>query len=100
MGVLSFRQAKTTVNPVQPTQASTLVVSGIYRFSRNPMYLGFLFLLLSWAAFLANIPALLLGPPLFAGYMNKFQILPEEKILCSLFGDDFEIYKNRVRRWI
>ncbi len=100
MGVASFRHAKTTVNPTKPTQVSSLVVNGIYRVSRNPMYLGFLFLLISWAFFLANVLALLLGPPVFVGYMNRFQIVPEEETLSLLFGDDFVSYKSMVRRWL
>jgi protein-S-isoprenylcysteine O-methyltransferase Ste14 len=100
LGVASFRRANTTVNPITPDKASALVVDGIYRFSRNPMYLGFLFLLVAWAIFLANWPALMLAPPVFVIYMNKFQIVPEEKTLSALFGDDFESYKCLVRRWI
>jgi protein-S-isoprenylcysteine O-methyltransferase Ste14 len=82
-----------------PEAASSLVVAGIYRVTRNPMYLGFLLILLGWAAWLSNVLALL---PLagFVIYMNVFQIRPEERALEALFGPEFEAYKKQVRRWI
>jgi protein-S-isoprenylcysteine O-methyltransferase Ste14 len=99
LGVVSFKRAKTTVNPMTPEAASSLVVAGIYRVTRNPMYLGFLLILLGWAAWLSNVLALL---PLagFVIYMNVFQIRPEERALEALFGPEFEAYKKQVRRWI
>lgn len=99
LGVASFRRAKTTVNPVKPGSASVLVAGGIYRLTRNPMYLGFFVVLLGWAIFLANIFAFLLLPA-FVFYMNRFQIEPEEKALVALFGQTFVAYKTRVRRWL
>ena len=98
-GVASFRQASTTVNPLNPENSSALVVSGIYRITRNPMYLGFLLLLAAWALMLANLAVLLLLP-VFVWYMNRFQIVPEERALTSLFGNDYTTYCARVRRWI
>ena len=98
-GVLHFRKAKTTVNPLNPSSATTLVSTGIYRISRNPMYVGFLVLLLSWAIFLAN-PYTLIVVILYVPYLNRFQILPEEKALHTLFGDDYVNYTSRVRRWL
>jgi protein-S-isoprenylcysteine O-methyltransferase Ste14 len=97
--VVSFRRAKTTVNPMRPGSASALVVSGIYKFTRNPMYLGFLVILLGWAAFLSNALALALIPG-FVIYMNRFQIGPEERALASLFANKYSAYTARVRRWI
>ena len=98
-GVISFRRARTTVNPMRPNSASALVVSGMYRFTRNPMYLGFLLVLLGWVAVCSN--ALTLGWIVaFVAYMNRFQILPEERALAALFGPDFFSYKTKVRRWI
>jgi protein-S-isoprenylcysteine O-methyltransferase Ste14 len=99
LGVASFRRAGTTVNPVTPQAASALVSTGIYRFSRNPMYLGFLLMLLGWAALLANALALILVAG-FVAYMNRFQITPEERALSALFGAEFAAYAQRVRRWI
>lgn len=98
-GVASFRRAKTTVNPLRPDSTAALVVSGIYKYSRNPMYLGFLVTLLGWALFLSNALAFLLLPA-FVLYMNRFQICPEERALISLFGEDYEEYYTRVRRWL
>ncbi len=98
-GLVSFRLAKTTVNPLRPEKASSLVTSGVYRYTRNPMYVGMLFLLMAWALYLDS-PWALAGPLVFVLYMNRFQIGPEEKALEALFGDDFIDYKERVRRWL
>ncbi|MCK7595599.1 methyltransferase family protein [Pseudomarimonas salicorniae] len=98
-GVLSFRRQRTTVNPLSPDQASSLVCSGIYRFSRNPMYLGFLLLLGAAAAWLSSLHALWLMPA-FVLYLNRFQIEPEERALAARFGAEFSAYRQRVRRWI
>ena len=97
--LLSFRRARTTVNPMQPSSASSLVTSGIYRYTRNPMYLGMLFVLVGWALYLANVLAFLFLPA-FIVYMNRFQIEPEERAMTALFGQEFLEYASRVRRWI
>jgi protein-S-isoprenylcysteine O-methyltransferase Ste14 len=99
LGVRAFRQARTTVNPTRPQTASSLVGSGIYRVSRNPMYLGFLLVLLAWAVFLSNLLSIVLVP-IFVGYMNRFQIGPEERALLALFGEEFTGYCREVRRWL
>lgn len=98
-GVLAFRRAQTTVNPLQPDQASALVSSGIYARTRNPMYLGFALWLLAWAVWLAA-PLALLGLVLFVLWMNRFQIQAEERALQALFGEAFADYCRRVRRWL
>jgi protein-S-isoprenylcysteine O-methyltransferase Ste14 len=98
-GVASFRRAKTTVNPTRPDAVSTLVTSGVYRVTRNPMYLGFLLILLGWAAFLSN-PLALIVAMAFVVYMNRFQILAEERALAALFGPPFSAYRAKVRRWL
>jgi protein-S-isoprenylcysteine O-methyltransferase Ste14 len=98
-GVVSFRRAKTTVNPMKPDSSSSLVSSGVYALTRNPMYLGFLLVLAGWAVFLSNVLGLLLLP-VFVFYMNRFQIEPEEKALAILFGPAFNAYQSRVRRWL
>ena len=100
MGVVSFRRVKTTVNPAKPNTTSFLVMNGIYRFSRNPMYLGFLLFLLAWGIYLSHLLALLLFPPGFVFYMNWFQIPLEESALTKKFADDFILYKSKVRRWL
>lgn len=98
-GVLSFRKAKTTANPMDPSASSTIVTSGIYQWSRNPMYLGFLLVIAGWGVHLANVGALL-GVPAFVVYMNRFQIMPEERALTAKFGAAYEAYLRRVRRWL
>ena len=92
-------RARTTINPVKPSSASSLVITGIYRLTRNPMYLGSLFILLGWAVFLANVLAFLLLPG-FVLYINRFQIIPEETALSGIFGSEFATYKANVRRWL
>lgn len=94
-----FRQAKTTVNPIRPNNASALVTSGIYQYTRNPMYVGnFIFLsaYLLWLGSPYNAAAL----ALYVLYMNHFQIRPEERVLQNMFGDDYTAFCSKVRRWI
>jgi protein-S-isoprenylcysteine O-methyltransferase Ste14 len=99
LGVASFRLARTTVNPMTPDATTALVVSGIYRVTRNPMYLGFLLLLLAEMVWLAH-PVAFLVAPAFVLYLNRFQIGPEEIALRSRFEAEFNSYAAQVRRWI
>jgi protein-S-isoprenylcysteine O-methyltransferase Ste14 len=99
LGIVSFARARTTINPMKPESSSSLVVSGIYKLTRNPMYLGSLLVLAGWGIHLSNVLAFLLLPP-FILYMNRFQIGPEERALAALFGQEFAAYKSRVRRWL
>ncbi|MGC1817054.1 MAG: isoprenylcysteine carboxylmethyltransferase family protein [Casimicrobiaceae bacterium] len=98
-GLMAFLRARTTVNPMKPQSASAMVESGIYRVTRNPMYVGHVFILFGWAAFLWSWWALP-GPFVFAAYIRRFQIAPEEKALSRLFGAEYLAYKARVRRWL
>lgn len=98
-GVISFRKAKTTVDPTKPNASSTVVQLGVYRISRNPMYVGFLFMLLGWAILLSNV-LVFIFLPLYMLYMYHFQIIPEERILASKFGNEYMTYKQSVRRWL
>ena len=98
-GAWYFRQANTTVNPVKPQTTSTIVTHGVYQLSRNPMYLGFLVMLIGWAIYLEqaiNIAWILF----FYMYMNRLQIIPEEILLSQYFGNEYNDYKKRVRRWL
>ncbi|HKT35433.1 MAG TPA: isoprenylcysteine carboxylmethyltransferase family protein [Nitrospira sp.] len=97
-GVLEFRRAKTTVNPLTPEAAVAIVTSGIYRFTRNPMYLGLLIVLIGWAEWLSD-PLAFAPLPFFVLYMNRFQIEPEERALSKKFGERFRDYTRSVRRW-
>jgi protein-S-isoprenylcysteine O-methyltransferase Ste14 len=98
-GVYAFRKARTTVNPTKPDAATSVVTSGIYRISRNPMYVGFLLMLAGWAVHLSHaLPFLFL--PAFVLYMNRFQISPEERALSATFGVRYETYLHAVRRWL
>ncbi len=98
-GVLEFRRARTTVNPVNPAASSALVVRGVYRLTRNPMYLGFALLLLAFAAGLGKLSGLL-AVMVFMAYLQHFQIRPEEAALHARFGPAFERYCQEVRRWL
>lgn len=98
-GALQFHRARTTLTPLNPGAASALVVSGIYRYTRNPMYLGIAIVLLAWALYLSN-PLSALGLVAFVAYIHRFQILPEERALRALFPGAFEAYAREVRRWI
>ncbi len=97
--VRSFRKQKTTVNPLAPKQASSLVVSGIFEYSRNPMYLGMLIVLLS-ISFKFNLVGGIVISLFFTLFITRFQILPEEEAMNELFGDKFIEYSNKTRRWI
>lgn len=98
-GLVEFLRRKTTINPVTPEAAAVIVTSGIYRFSRNPMYLGLLLVLIGWAVWLSHLMAFALLP-LFVLYMNRFQIEPEERALSAKFGRSFTEYTRSVRRWV
>jgi len=98
-GAVAFRRAKTTKNPMRPQAASSLVVTGVYRFTRNPMYLGLSLVLVGWAVFLWSAGALL-GPAAFVAYISRFQIAPEERVLNALFGSEYSAYKAKVSRWL
>lgn len=98
-GAIRFRHAKTTVNPMKPQMTSSLVTGGIYRYTRNPMYLGLLFVVVAWAVFLSS-PWSLSGAVAFVLYIGRFQIIPEERVLSGLFGAAYTAYQLRVRRWL
>ena len=98
-GFYAFGRAKTTISPIHIEEASALVTTGIYRYTRNPMYLGLLMLLLAFTAYLA-VPWALVGPLAFALFIARFQIIPEERVLAAKFGDVYRAYQAQVRRWL
>ena len=99
VSIKSFIDNKTTINPLNLKKSTYLVTSGVFRFSRNPMYLGMLLFLLGPAIILNIIGGLIISI-LFIFYMNFFQIIPEEKALENLFGKNYRNYRKTVRRWI
>lgn len=99
MGVTQFKKAQTTPNPQALEKASSLVTNGIYQYSRNPMYLGLVLVLLGWALYLSNLLAFVLIQ-VFILYITRFQIQPEERMMAKKFGDKYQAYVSKVRRWI
>lgn len=95
----SFRRVRTTVDPRKPDEATNLVAAGLYKVTRNPMYLGLLLILTGWAIFLANAMAFVFLP-VFVLYLNRFQIEPEERALALKFGAQYAAYRAKVRRWL
>ena len=98
-GLLTFVRRHTTISPLSPRKSTVLVTRGVYRFTRNPMYLGLVCLLAAWAVWLAALLPFA-GPVLFVAYITRFQIRPEERVLSQLFGPAYTDYTRRVRRWI
>lgn len=98
-GVMAFRSHRTTVNPLHPEKATAIVTIGIYRHTRNPMYLGLLVVLLGFAIWLGSAlaPIMLV---VFVLYLTRFQIVPEERALLAKFGEEYARYMRRVRRWL
>lgn len=97
--ILTFRQLQTTINPLQPNKATSLAVSGVFRFSRNPMYLAMLLILVALSLASGALAAVFLLPG-FVMYISIFQIVPEEQAIEKLFSDQYLKYCKKVRRWI
>ena len=97
--VIQFIKRKTTVNPTKPHKTTSLVITGTFKFTRNPMYLGMLLIIISYAFYESSIISLILIP-FFIFYINKFQIEPEEIEMRKKFGKDYEDYCKKVDRWI
>ncbi|MGP1629531.1 MAG: methyltransferase family protein [Giesbergeria sp.] len=98
-GLWVFRKARTTFSPLRPERSASVVQTGVYRITRNPMYLGLVLILLGLALYLAS-PWALLGPLAFAAYITRFQIAPEERVLTARFGATYTDYCKQVRRWL
>ena len=98
-GIAAFRKAETTVTPLHPDKASSLVNMGIYQYTRNPMYFGLLLILFSIGFYLQNLASMFVLP-IYVWFISKYQIIPEEEALHKLFGQDYINYQDRVRRWI
>lgn len=98
-GFLAFRKSRTTVNPHTPEKSTSIVRTGPYRFTRNPMYVGMASVLLGVCAYLAN-PLTVVAVVALVVYLTRFQIVPEERVLLERFGEPYARYKSAVRRWI
>ncbi|PTN11081.1 methyltransferase family protein [Nitrosomonas aestuarii] len=99
LGLVAFRASRTTINPLKPELASALVTGGVYRFTRNPMYVGVVLFLLAWGVYLSALLPLA-GLPFFIMYITRFQIQPEERVLMDIFGEQYSSYAKNVRRWL
>lgn len=99
LAILEFRKFKTTINPLSPDKANSIVKTGIFAHTRNPMYLGMLILLISWAIFNGAIIGLAIIP-FFWLYITKFQIIPEERALIAKFGQEYLDYLKCVKPWL
>ncbi len=99
LAIFLFKKVKTTVNPINPEEATTLVTTGIFSVTRNPMYLGLFFVICSTIFFFGSWCGIIILT-LFVWYINKFQIIPEEEAMEKLFGDKYNEYRQNVRRWI
>jgi protein-S-isoprenylcysteine O-methyltransferase Ste14 len=98
-GIIAFRIAQTTVDPRSPRETSKVVMAGIYNYTRNPMYLGLLLILLGLAVLFGAMSSFLVIP-VFIRFMNRLQIEPEEEALTELFGESYRQYQRKVRRWL
>lgn len=96
--VVAFRQMRTTLSPLKPQDTCHLVTYGIFRFSRNPMYLSLVMILLVWWLWLGNLLAGF-GLVGFVLYIHFVQIRFEERILRQKFGKDFSEYCRQTRAW-
>jgi len=97
--VRQFKRKSTTIDPLHPNEASTLVTGGVFQYTRNPMYLGMLCVLIAAAIYFSSVYGLLLVA-CFYGYITRFQIIPEERAMIELFGDDYTQFTKTVRRWV
>lgn len=98
-GLYSFYRARTSVDPHKPEKASSLVTAGVYRITRNPMYVGLAIILGAWAIRLGSLLSMA-GVVIFMLYITRFQIIPEERVMREKFGEQHEKYHSKVRRWL
>ena len=98
-GLVEFYRSSTSIDPHKPNKASHLVTRGVYNISRNPMYVGLLLILIGYGFYLGNVLVFAMIP-LFIAYMNRYQIIPEEKVMEEKFGEEYQKYKSEVRRWM
>ena len=95
-----FKKSETTINPMKPETSTSLVTSGIFNYSRNPMYLGLTSILLASCFYFSSLLGIIVYIPLFIHYITVFQIIPEEETMKGIFKDEYSDYFSKVRRWI
>ena len=95
-----FKKSETTVNPMKPETSTRLVTSGVFKYTRNPMYLGLASILLASCFYFSSLLGIIVYVPLFIFYITVFQIIPEEESMKTIFNDDYLDYCSKVRRWI
>ena len=99
LSIVTFIMAETMITPLHPDKSSNLVKTGIYQYTRNPMYLGLLLILFSIEWYLQNLASMFVLP-IYVWFISKYQIMPEEEALYKLFGQNYKNYQDNVRRWI
>jgi protein-S-isoprenylcysteine O-methyltransferase Ste14 len=97
--LIQFFRAHTSFNPIHPEKSKQLVTTGLYRLSRNPMYLGLLCWLIGWGILLGSLSCFLMLP-MFIWLITTQQIIPEEAILAEKFAEQYQTYQQSVRRWL
>ena len=97
--IFKFIKSKTTIDPIKFKKVNKLITSGIYKYSRNPMYLGLLMIVISTSIFYLNIFSIT-TPILFVCWINRFQIKREEIFLTEKFGKEYLVYMTKTRRWV
>ena len=95
-GVISFKKAGTAIRPFE--SSTFLVTDGLYRYTRNPMYLGMVILLIGVATYLGSLTPYIVIPVFFLIIQQCF-IKHEEPFLENIFGQEYLDYKDKVRRW-
>ena len=99
IGVKTFNNSDTTINPLNPSEASHLVTEGVFSYTRNPMYLGMVIILLGVSIYNGVYIGIIILP-CFIFYITEFQIKPEEEAMEEIFPGDYTDYLKRVRRWL
>ena len=93
----AFKVSRTTVKPFQ--RARVLLTEGIFRLTRNPMYLGMVLALVGVAIALGTLSPFFVCPP-FAVLLHFRFILSEERLLAETFGSNWNAYSKKTRRWV
>ena len=99
IAISAFIKLKKTISTLKPEAATSLVTTGIFRLSRNPMYSDSSLLIIRIWVKTGAVSGFILVPS-FVAYLNYFQILPEERAMQALFSGKYKVYCQQVRRWL